>query len=297
MRYSQFAGRLFGAFIAAVVMLPAQSHAQQSDPAVLDYPQTMLKGFVTAEFHRDATGCRNVCEQRSGCVGFDHSTTNICRTFAAVASGQANPSFSAGTRSRIPGYDREPSNLPTRELTPPVEQEIWHFAKFSNVDFYGGDIIPKGIEVGNLEICKQACDSDRLCNSFTFNAEQNRCFLKNGHEFVQGASGVTSGIYFKAKPSEARLQLNAEWDLFLMSDLPGHDIGEYRANSYQQCMAQCEELAFCGGFTWVYSGTDHCYLKSGPGLRPVRARKGMVSASKSTRTVYPDFIETTASRD
>lgn len=272
------------------------ARAQQADLAILTYPQTMLKGFVTAEFKRDADGCRSICEQRSGCAGFDSSNVGMCRIYAAVASGEASYSYSAGTRGRIPGY-KDPANLPTRATTPPVEQETWLYAQFSNVDLYGGDLIPKGLEVHNASICTSACDENHACRAYTFNAEQNRCFLKNGHQFVQGVQGVTSGINFKAKPSEARLELNLEWDLFLMSDLPGNDIGEYPASSYEQCMRQCEGRASCGGFTWVYSGKDHCYLKSVGALYPVRARKGMVSASKTNRSIYPDFIRPTTSRD
>lgn len=283
------------AALCAIVALPAQ--AQEADPTILEYANTELKGFVTAEFKRDATGCRNICEQRSGCAGFDHSNLNMCRTYAAVASGSANYSYSAGTRARVPGY-RDPDNIPvTKPLTPPVEQETWLYAQFSNVDFYGGDLIPKGLEVHDASICARACDENRACRAFTFNAEQNRCFLKNGHEFIQAANGVTSGINFKAKPSEARMNLNAEWDLFLMSDLPGHDLAEVRATTYEQCMRQCEGEARCGGFTWVYSGRDRCFLKSGLGLYPVRASKGMVSATKINRDVSPDFIRPTASRD
>jgi hypothetical protein len=294
MKHRIFGGWLFGVLVAVCVTVTAQ--AQQAEPTILDYPQTMLKGFLTAEFKRDAEGCRDICLQRSGCAGFDHSNAGMCRIYAAVASGEANYSYEAGTRSRIPGY-KEPANIPTRSREPPVEQSAWLYAQFSNVDLYGGDLIPKGIEVHDVSMCASACDGNRACLAFTYNAEQNRCFLKNGHQFVQGVRGVTSGINFKAKPSEARMDLNAEWDLFLMSDLPGNDMGEYPASSYEQCMRQCEGSAMCGGFTWVYSGTDHCYLKSGTNLFPVRARKGMVSASKINRNVFPDFIRPTASRD
>ncbi|MGI0524784.1 PAN domain-containing protein [Rhizobium giardinii] len=286
---------IWGLIILAGMLRPAG--AQDTDPAILEYPQTALKGFVTAEFSRSASDCRTICEQRTGCVGFDHSARNMCRIFAAVASGQSDLGFTAGTRNRIRGY-RDPANLDVKELTPPPEQDTWHYAQFSDVDFYGGDLFPKGLQVHDPALCASACETDSSCHAYTFNAEQNRCFLKTGHQFVQGVAGVTSGMYFKAKQSEATIQLNAEWDLFLQSDLPGHDIGEYPARTYDQCMRQCEGVSSCAGFTWVYGGRkDHCYLKSGPGLYPARFKKGMVSASKINRDVYPDFVRPAASRD
>ena len=297
MRRCFCAPHFLGALIILAGLFQTPVLAQQSDPAILEYPQTMLKGFVAAEFNRGAVDCRNICEQRSGCVGFDHSTANMCRIFAAVASGQADFGFTAGTRGRIPGY-RDAANLPVKELAPAPDLETWHYAQFSNVDFYGGDLIPKGLEVHDSTICASACEADNTCRAFTFNAEQNRCFLKTGHQFVQGVAGVTSGMFFKAKETEATVQLNAEWDLFLRSDLPGHDIGEYPARSYDQCMTQCEGVSSCGGFTWVYGGRkNHCYLKSGPGLYPAGFKKGMVSASKINRDVYPDFVRPAASRE
>lgn len=267
--------------------------AQQAQPTILEYPQTLLKGFVSAEFKRNGGDCRRICEERSGCAGFDFSTsTNMCRLFAAVSGGQSDFSYSAGTRSKIAGY-QDPANLP-----PPPEAVNWYFAQFTGVDLYGGDIVPKGLEMNDAAMCANSCEQDNSCRAFTFNGEQNRCFLKTGYEFVQSVSGVTSGMYFRAKASEATVQLNAEWELFLMSDLPGSDLGEVSAQSYDQCMRGCEENSSCGGFTWVYfSRQDHCYLKYGTSLYPSRSDKGMVSARKSNRDIVPDFVRPIPNRD
>lgn len=293
MSFCKVVQRAIVVFLLLASSLHGPLAAQQPDPTILEYPQTMLKGFVSAEFNRGGEHCRRICEERSGCAGFDHSSANnMCRLFAAVAAGQADFGFSAGTRNRIAGY-RDPVNLP-----PPQETEAWHFAQFSGVDLYGGDIVPKGLEIHDVSTCSRRCEMDNSCRAFTFNSEQNRCFLKTGYEFVQGAAGVTSGMYFEAKPSEARMELTAEWDLFLLSDLPGNDLGEYPAASYDQCMRQCEGAASCGGFTWVYfTRPDHCYLKLGSSLFPSRTNKGMVSARKINRTIAPDFIQPVASRD
>ncbi len=287
---------LFVLFAALGGLSTVPASAQQADPPILEYPQTMLKGFVSAEFKRPTGDCRRICEERSGCAGFDFSSsTNMCRLYAAVSAGQSDFAYSAGTRNRIAGY-RDPANV--NPAPPPQESEAWHFAQFTGVDLYGGDIVPKGLEMNDQAMCASACERDNTCRAFTFNGEQNRCFLKTGYEFVQSASGVTSGLFFRAKPSEARVQLNAEWDLFLMSDLPGNDLGEVPAQTYDQCMRRCEGNASCGGFTWVYfTRQDHCYLKYGTSLYPTRSTKGMVSARKSNRDIVPDFIRPTPNRD
>ncbi|MET4687651.1 PAN domain-containing protein [Sinorhizobium fredii] len=289
MRFHQLA---FAAVVSLASML-ASAAAQQTDPPILEYPQTTLKGFVSAEFNRNGADCHRICEERSGCAGFDHlSTTNMCRLFAAVSSGQSDFASSAGTRSRIAGY-RDPSNLPRLE-----ELETWHFAQFTGVDLYGGDLVPKGLEMYDVSMCASRCEMDNSCRAFTFNSEQNRCFLKTGYEYVQAVAGVSSGMYFRAKPSQATLTLNANWELLLLSDLPGNDLGESFAQSYNQCKQNCEASNLCSGFTWVtFTRPDRCFLKQGFSLYPVRSNKGMVSARKITRTVMPQFVRPVAARD
>lgn len=279
--------------LASVAGFSAGAMAQTAQPTILEYPQTALKGFVSAEFRRGPIDCQRICEQRSGCAGFDYSsTTNMCRLFAAVQSGQGDPSFLAGTRSKIPGY-RDPVNL-----APPPEQEQWYYAHFSNVDLFGGDMIEKGIEMRDGSLCQRKCEQDTSCRAFTFNSEQDRCFLKSGYQFVQSVNGVESGLYFHAKPSESRVNLTAEWQLFLKSDLPGNDLIESTARSYPQCLRDCENNNSCGGFTWVYfTRQDHCYLKYGTSLYPSRNDKGVVSARKFNQEIMPDFIRPVSSRD
>ncbi|MGO8484906.1 hypothetical protein AB9F39_37675, partial [Rhizobium leguminosarum] len=70
------------------------------------------------------------------------------------------------------------------------------------------------------------------------------------YQFVQSASGVESGLYFRAKPSESRKDLDAEWELFLKSDIPGNYLEESGARTYPQCMQSCEAHRSCSGFTW-----------------------------------------------
>ncbi|TBY73654.1 hypothetical protein E0H32_32610 [Rhizobium leguminosarum bv. viciae] len=284
---------LAGAFVWAACAVAPLAMAQSVQPTILEYPQTSLKGFISAEIPKSQGECHKICEERTGCAGFDYSSIrNMCRLYAAVQGAQPDPSFLAGSRNRIPNYS-DPANL-----APPPELEQWHYARYSNVDLFGGDIVAKGIEMFDSGQCESRCEQDRSCKAFTFNREQDRCFLKSGYQFVQSASGVESGLYFRAKPSEARKDLDAEWELFLKSDIPGNDLEESGARTYPQCMQSCEANRSCSGFTWVYfTRQDHCYLKMGQGLYPQRNDRGVVSARKTTLSITPDFIRPVANRD
>ncbi|MDB5526782.1 MAG: peptidase caspase catalytic subunit p20 [Rhizobium sp.] len=182
-----------------------------------------------------------------------------------------------------------------------VEQPSWYFARFTGADLYGGDLVPKGIKMSDASECATQCGANLSCRAFTFNHEQNRCFLKSGYEFVQLVSGVTSGLYLKAKPSEVNPVLQAQWELFLKSDLSGDDIGEYSARTFRDCMQGCKSTMGCNGFAWVYfTKRDQCWLKNGMSLSPVysnNARRGIVSARVVNQIVRPDFVQPAYAKD
>ncbi|MER8629699.1 PAN domain-containing protein [Mesorhizobium opportunistum] len=109
------AGLLLGlaGALAAVVpptgILPANA---QSTGEFFDYPQTLLNGTVSATVSVPLKSCRNLCFARSGCIGFDYSSSDgVCRLFANVAGAGESPPHIAGTRSLVMGY-RPPANPP-----------------------------------------------------------------------------------------------------------------------------------------------------------------------------------------
>lgn len=261
---------------------PRVSAQGQSD--FLDYPGTALSGSPSAEFRRPLDDCRKICQERSGCAGFDHSSaTNICHLFAGINSAQADTLSTAGTRQRIPGY-HDPANA-----------ESWYYASYSGVDLWGGDLVPKGMAARDAENCRAICDSQNSCRAFTYNLEANRCFLKSGFEFVQSYSLGRSGLYFKATPAAPPPSLTVGWELFTTSGFIG-DGTPSSAVSYQECMQQCDSDGRCGGFTWTIARPNRCYLVYGSNLYPVR-RKGMTSARKNSRTVMPDFVRPVSPRN
>jgi hypothetical protein len=95
----------------AILVFAGPAAGQDSGRRFNEYPDTTLKGFVTAELPKaDAAECRRICEQRSGCVGFDIRAENkTCRLFGQVSSAESEMGSVAATRQRVPGY-RAPSN-------------------------------------------------------------------------------------------------------------------------------------------------------------------------------------------
>lgn len=261
--------------------------------AFLEYPETALIGTLSAEFRRPLDGCRKVCSERTGCIGYDHSA-GMCRMFSGIDAGRRDSGSTAATRTRIPGYP-DPANAQPEPVV------SWYYAQFTGVDLWGGDLSSNALVMYDVESCERACSQSSSCSAFTLNQARNRCLLKHGFDFVQSFSGGTSGVFFKAHSSQANVHLNPIWELFLDADLRGNDLAEVRASSYLDCLNRCDQNGRCTGFTWVtYTNPDRCYLKRGSGLQPSytsNSAKGMASARKNPRQVSPDFVRPISPRD
>lgn len=272
--------RAIAVALAIMGLTADAASAQQAD--LLDYPGTALRGFLSAEFTRPLDDCRRICLERSGCTGFDHSsTTNVCRIFAGIDSAEPQAGSTSGTRNRIPGY------------TDPQNGTSWQYARFSRVDLWGGDLVPKGLEMFDAQSCERACEGEASCRAFTFNHARNRCFLKTGYSFVQAFSDGTSGLFYETRFSDRPISLDVEWELYLESDLSGVNLVELRTGSYLQCLNECKPDLQCGGFTYVHAPKpERCLLKYGSDLRPVRNSSShrMTSARKAAGSLNPDFV-------
>lgn len=107
-------------FVAASFPTSGTASAQQ----LLEYPDTVLGGNVSAELLSPRDGCRRLCDERSGCAGFDHaSATNTCRMFTNVTSARVSRGSFASTRQAVSGY-HDPANLPPPPLPQP-SQSAW----------------------------------------------------------------------------------------------------------------------------------------------------------------------------
>jgi len=77
-----------------------------------------------------------------------------------------------------------------------------------------------------------------------------------------GSSTIPGPRDFKVKKAELYVRYLPSTDscpVQINTDYPGNDIAYYKANSYQECRALCEEAAGCNAYTYA---SNYCYLKS-----------------------------------
>lgn len=111
--------------LGAVSLLASgvQRASGQSIAELFSYPGTELVGKVSVQASVPLEQCRSLCSSRSGCLGFDFSSSGsdgVCRLYERVDSARDSLAHSAGTRSMVAGY-RLPSNPPVQPQ-PPISQ-------------------------------------------------------------------------------------------------------------------------------------------------------------------------------
>ncbi|WP_284284317.1 PAN domain-containing protein [Mesorhizobium amorphae] len=121
------AGLLLGLADAVAAVVPptgVRPASAQSAGEFFDYPQTLLNGAISATISVPLESCRKLCVARTGCVGFDHSSSDgLCRLFSSVDGADESLPHIAGTRSVVTGY-RPPANPPVQSPSPkPAEAE------------------------------------------------------------------------------------------------------------------------------------------------------------------------------
>jgi hypothetical protein len=240
----------------------AVSVLAQESQELLNYPETHLGGIAAAELSVPEYQCRNECTGRRGCAGFDYSpSTNACRLFATVSSAYTDVSSSAATRIRIPEY-HDPVNSP-QEPAPMV------FNRFSHYDLGGYDMsVGPGTSV---EECENSCRGLQGCQAFTFNAWNQKCFLKNGTGALRLDPRATTGVLAGLNhPGYRDTPVTIEhYGNYIIS---GRQLGDtLRTGSRDQCESFCWGVGQCIAFSFsparlscvLFSDTDNRFAKSG----------------------------------
>ena len=107
-----------GSIVALLCSLVGGNAFAQTAPSILKYRDTALSGNVTGEVAKSLAECHRICEERSGCKGFDHlAATNSCRLFSEISGGLEKRGAAAGTRIALPGY-RAPDNFAPKPSVP-----------------------------------------------------------------------------------------------------------------------------------------------------------------------------------
>lgn len=100
------------ALCATMAFVPVVSSHANPVAEFLEYPGAALSGKETAKLDNiDQQKCRQLCSDRSGCVGFEHdATANICRLFSEIGSAREARGMFAASRNEVAGF-RPPLNL------------------------------------------------------------------------------------------------------------------------------------------------------------------------------------------
>ena len=218
--------------------------AQQSGQGQFkDYPGTVLNGLPTATVPLDMESCRKLCSDRSGCAGFDHSSsTNECRIFGAVSGARDNATFTASTRYPVPGY---------REVETVEEAPARTFDLFVHYDAYGFDLVQG--DASSLDQCQNSCEANAECRAFTFNAWNQKCFLKSGSAELRLEPRATTGL-LSGTPHPGFRSTSVVMEYYRGYTMSGTQFGNPRvASSREQCENLCWEKDQCIAFSFIRS--------------------------------------------
>lgn len=181
---------------------------------------------------------------------------------------------------------------PQLEVQSSPPKELWFLATYDDLDFYGGDIYPKGVDAATEQMCAQTCADNVQCNVYTFNEPAKRCFLKSDFEYTTQFSGAKSGLFYRDATGESRPKFPANWRIFQRHDMQGGDYSTLRVNSYQQCFAACNTDNVCHAFTYSPArGGDYCFLKTKAASAPTPYNKsGVTSGFKEEGVIQPTQV-------
>lgn len=176
----------------------------------------------------------------------------------------------------------------------PVEPEPlrWFLAVYDDLDFYGGDIYPKGVTKTSMEACAQACADETRCNNFTFNAKADRCFLKEDFVYTVNFDGAQSGMFYRDSTGQSRPRFAVNWEVWRKYDMPGGDFQTLRVDTYEQCIAACNGDDRCRAFTYSpVSGRDYCFLKgANAGALVPYTKTNVISGRRITGELQPSAV-------
>ncbi len=140
-----------------------------------------------------------------------------------------------------------------QEVEPMPEQSgpEWYLATFAGLDFYGGDINPRGDEVASLDQCQRLCAGDPDCRLYTYNTRYNICFIKQDYTFAQSHPDAQSGLFFPSDEQGATPAFPVRWKIENGSVFSGDAIRSLTRPDYQACILACDDDENCSAFSYL----------------------------------------------
>lgn len=237
----------------------------QSVEVLFDYPQTVLSGPVSATVKVPSESCRKLCSTRSGCVGFDHSSSgDICRLFSAVVGAGDSQAHTAGTRGLIAGY-RPPTNppaAPAPEQVVAVPPPSASFTRFRNRDLTGSSTASMAAQ--DVDQCEAFCrNAGPSCRAYTYDAWNRKCFLKGETGQLLMNARATSGVISNlGTPSSSGAPMQMEY--FNNKAFSGNGFRVLASPNRDACGNECWKLEQCVAFGFT-PAQRRCVLFEQPG--------------------------------
>lgn len=229
--------RVVAALLFSVLCVPTL--LAQESASLNDYPGTSLSGLTTAQVELSLDQCRKICIDRTGCTGFDHSsTTNQCRLFGGIASARDDSSSNAATRYPVPGY------------RPPTSQIVAKsFQHYPNFDLFGFDLAQGPAD--SMVQCESLCRDNAECKAFTYNEWNQKCFLKSGTNELRLEPRAQTGVLIgDVQPGYRNAQVVMEY--YHGYTMSGSQTGNPRvATTRDQCESMCWGSNQCIAFSFV----------------------------------------------
>lgn len=132
----------------------------------------------------------------------------------------------------------------------------WYLLLYADLDFWGGDTTPKGIEMETAERCAQHCAADTGCKLFSYNSEKRQCYPKNRLDLPVVFPGVLSGVFQKRDPGatgapEAK-SIVARFVAYPNKEHAGpiNSKWQKRIGSIDGCLRICDRDKDCVAATW-----------------------------------------------
>lgn len=166
----------------------------------------------------------------------------------------------------------------------------WYLAVYPRLDFWGADLVVRGMEVETVGECAASCAGRPQCRVFTFNVSQKRCFLKDRVDISVLSNGALSGVFLpssndaapKAEPIIAEFLMRQSSSYSFISN----PFSQPDVRTLDACLRNCQSTGSCNYTTFTFGNQRPCRTWSAIPGKLIRNSKS-VSFDKIAQPIYP----------
>lgn len=234
-----------------VTIMTSQPLFAQDASILQEYPGTTLSGLITAQVKAPEERCRKICTERSGCAGFDiSSSTGQCRIFGGIAGARDDSSSTAATRYPVAGYRAPTAGFEETEPDEvPSDSVARNFKTYPNYDLFGFDLSDS--PASSMEQCETLCRENGECRAYTFNEWNQKCFLKSGSGNLRLEPRARTGVLTEDQQPRYR-DAQVVMEYYRGYTITGNQVGTTRSSSSRDsCESMCWDSDQCIAFSFL----------------------------------------------